>query len=242
VRLLALCCGVLSVWAATAAGRGPNRVQRLLARRPAPPPRQRVMTSPIGRGAVCVLGLAVLGWVVVGPVGALVGGPAGLALSSWLGRLESPEAAQARAEIDRDLPLALDLLAACAAAGRPPQQALSVVGRALGGSLGARFEEVTSALSMGGDPSTEWARLLSHAQLGGLARVMQRSAESGAPLADGLARLADDHRRERRTRSLMRARTVGVRVAGPLAGCFLPAFMLIGVVPTVAGSFQHLFG
>jgi len=71
---------------------------------------------------------------------------------------------------------------------------------------------------------------------------MQRSAESGAPLAEGLSRLAEDRRRERRTQTQVRARNVGVKAAGPLAACFLPAFMLVGVVPTVAGSFQRLFG
>ncbi len=71
---------------------------------------------------------------------------------------------------------------------------------------------------------------------------MERSTESGAPLADGLTRLAEDCRRERRTETQLRARKVGVKAAGPLAACFLPAFMLVGVVPTVAGSFQRLFG
>ena len=36
----------------------------------------------------------------------------------------------------------------------------------------------------------------------------------------------------------MRARTVGVKAAGPLAACSSPAFMLIGVLPTIAGGFD----
>ncbi len=69
---------------------------------------------------------------------------------------------------------------------------------------------------------------------------MLRALESGAPLADGLTRLAADRRRERNTQVQRRARTVGVKAAGPLAACFLPAFMLIGVVPTIAGAFSRL--
>jgi tight adherence protein B len=38
----------------------------------------------------------------------------------------------------------------------------------------------------------------------------------------------------------VRARQVGVLAAGPLGLCFLPAFMLIGVVPTVVGTFTDL--
>ena len=67
-----------------------------------------------------------------------------------------------------------------------------------------------------------------------------RTAESGAPLVEGLSRLAADRRRERRTQTQLRARSVGVKAAGPLAACFLPAFMLIGVVPTIAGAFSNL--
>ncbi len=194
------------------------------------------------RAGVCVSAAVLLGWVLSGPLVGLVGLPAGVLLSIWIGRLESPDAVRAREEIDRDLPLAADLLAACATAGRPPEEALVIVGRALGGALGSRLSEVTVRLSLGADPVGEWARWTRDPQLGGLGRTLQRSAESGAPLADGLARLADDHRRDRRTRTQMKARNVGVKAAGPLAACFLPAFMLVGVVPTVAGSFRHLFG
>jgi pilus assembly protein TadC len=165
----------------------------------------------------------------------------GLTLSAWVGQLESPETAREREQLDRDLPLALDLLAACSAAGRPIGHSLSVVSRAVGGTLAARFDAVSAAISLGAAPATEWERWLDDGQLGALARTMLRSAESGAPLADGLSRLADDHRRKRRTRMLVRARSVGVRAAGPLAACFLPAFLLIGVVPLVAGGFQRLF-
>jgi hypothetical protein len=37
-----------------------------------------------------------------------------------------------------------------------------------------------------------------------------------------------------------RAKTVEVRAAAPLGACFLPAFVLLGVVPLVAGLFGSL--
>jgi Flp pilus assembly protein TadB len=242
VSFVAACCVVLSVWAYARPPLAGGRIRRRLPDgRPSPSTRPSV-ESPRRRGCICAASLMLLGWVVAGPVAAIAGLPAGLVFVAWIGRLESPGVTRAREEIDRDLPLAVDLLAACAASGRPPNESLTVVRRAVGGALGHKLGEISARLALGADPAREWARSAHDPQLAGLARAMQRSAESGAPLADGLTRLAEDLRRDRRTRSQIRARNVGVKAAGPLAACFLPAFMLIGVVPTVAGSFRHLFG
>lgn len=193
------------------------------------------------RAVVCVLAAAAAGWLLVGPsLSAVCAVPVGLGLSWWLGRLESPSTTRAREEIARDLPVAVDLLAACARVGRPPDQSLAVVARAVGGAVGARLDAATARLALGADPQVEWRRMMTDAQLAPLARTMLRTLESGAPLVDGLTRLAADRRRERRASVQARARTVGVKAAGPLAVCFLPAFMLIGVVPTIAGAFTHL--
>ena len=35
-----------------------------------------------------------------------------------------------------------------------------------------------------------------------------------------------------------RARSLGVRTAAPLGLCFMPAFIVLGVVPTVIGTFS----
>jgi Flp pilus assembly protein TadB len=242
VRAVAICCAVLGAWTFAGPERGNARVGAMLRPEQLREPRRSLVDSPWPRGCLCAVSTAFLCWVIIGPVAAVAGVAAGLALSVWVGRLESPAAALAREQVERDLPLAVDLLAACATAGRPPEESLAVVRRAVGGALGARLGEISARLALGADPATEWTRCARDPQLSGLARAMQRSAESGAPLAEGLARLAEDHRRDRRTRNQMRARNVGVKAAAPLAACFLPAFMLVGVVPTVAGSFQHFFG
>lgn len=223
--------------------RGLRRLRRGDGRQPLP---AASLTSALvedarHRAVVCVLASGAAGWLVVGPsLSAVCALPVGLGLSWWLGKLESPSTTRAREEIARDLPVAVDLLAACALVGRPPDQSLAVVARAVGGALGARLDVVTSRLALGADPQVEWRRVMGDAQLAPLARTMLRTLESGAPLVDGLTRLAADRRRERRASVQARARTVGVKAAGPLAVCFLPAFMLIGVVPTIAGAFTHL--
>jgi len=59
-------------------------------------------------------------------------------------------------------------------------------------------------------------------------------ARSGTSLVDCLRVHADEARRRRREQETKRARSVGVKSVQPLALCFLPAFVLIGVVPLVA--------
>ncbi len=51
-----------------------------------------------------------------------------------------------------------------------------------------------------------------------------------------MARLAEDLRAVTRSEMEGRARAVGVKAAGPLGLCLLPAFVLVGVVPLVAGT------
>lgn len=239
---LTLCCAAASAWLWSAPGRRPRGVPRPTGptKHNAAPLKATVESAP-ARAALCAAALGILGLLLSGPAAAAVGLGMGIGLAVWIGRLEPPSVTRAREEVERDLPLAVELLAACANVGRAPEASLPAVSRAIGGALGARLDEVTARLTLGADPVAEWARLASHPQLGQLGATLVRSAQSGAPLARSLSRLAEDSRRERRTQTLLRARNVGVKAAGPLAACFLPAFMLVGVVPTVAGGFSSLF-
>jgi Flp pilus assembly protein TadB len=199
-----------------------------------------VVESPGGRLALCLAACSAAAWLLGGPLLVACGVPAGVALSWWLGRLESPTQAFEREAIARELPLAAELLAACVCVGRPVDDGLRLVSRAIGGPLGSRLDSVATRLALGADPLTEWRRASADPQLAPFARAMARTLSSGAPVADALTRLAEDRRRERRTQTQLRARNVGVKAAGPLAACFLPAFMLIGIVPTIAGAFSRL--
>lgn len=230
------------VWCLLGGGSG-GRLARLAADETAAKWTGTGLRSPVAdprlRLVLCAAACSAVGWLLSGWWAALVGLPAGVALSLWVGRLESPAEARAREEISRDLPLAADLLAACAGVGRPVDDSLHLVSRAVGGALGQRLDSLTARLELGADPLTEWRRMAGDPHLGSLARTMLRTLESGAPVVDGLTRLAQDRRRERRTETQLRARNVGVRAAAPLAACFLPAFMLVGVVPTIAGAFSN---
>jgi pilus assembly protein TadC len=192
------------------------------------------------RTLACVVGAGMVGSLVGGTVLLVLGAIAGAGVSWWVGTLEPAALAKERESIARDLPMAAELLAACALVGAPIDHALSVVADALGGPLAERLRSVVVRLELGADPAGEWRRLETDPELATLARTLVRAIESGAPPADGLSRLATDRRRDRRGVLLGRARAVGVKSAGPLAACFLPAFMLVGVVPIVVGVFSQL--
>jgi hypothetical protein len=59
---------------------------------------------------------------------------------------------------------------------------------------------------------------------------------------DALARLGEDLRAGRRAAVEERVRRIEVRAAVPLGACLLPAFVLLAVVPLVAGSVSSLLG
>ena len=69
---------------------------------------------------------------------------------------------------------------------------------------------------------------------------MARAHETGASVRTVVERLAVDLAAQRHVAAQERARTVEVRAAAPLGVCFLPAFVLLGVVPMVVGVFGSM--
>jgi hypothetical protein len=135
------------------------------------------------------------------------------------------------------LPLAADLIAACLAAGAGPREAAEAVGCSLGGPLGEALARAASELRLGGDPSGCWGRI----QPRELGRCLERAGSTGVPPVGEVSRLAAAHRAEQARAALSRARRAGVLATGPLGLCFLPAFLLVGVVPVVMGLAGAIF-
>jgi Flp pilus assembly protein TadB len=173
-------------------------------------------------------------------VGGAAGTAAGLVASAgcwWaVGRLEPPSVRRRRERLAAAVPHAVDLMAACLAAGLSPAAAVDQLAAAVDEPLATELAALGSRLRLGVDPATVWRDLARHPQLGGLGRTVSRAVESGASVADAMGRLAEDLRRLNRAAVESRARAVGVKAALPLGVCLLPAFVLVGVVPLVAGS------
>lgn len=194
----------------------------------------RWRASPWPAVALAAVATSVL---IGGPAGVLGGLLAGAATHRWISRTESGLSRRQGAEIERDLPFAVDLLVACVAAGRSPVTAVVGVADVLPGVLGDRLREASGRLALGADQERVWRDLTTDPALAPLGHTLARSARTGSSITTALARCADDLRRGRRAHADTIARGAGVRAAAPLGACFLPAFLLIGVVPTIVGAF-----
>ena len=64
----------------------------------------------------------------------------------------------------------------------------------------------------------------------------------GTPLPPILDRLADEARAQRRRNAEAAARRLPIQLSFPLVGCTLPSFVLLTVVPLMAGTFSSLRG
>ncbi|GAB2630115.1 type II secretion system F family protein [Kribbella swartbergensis] len=199
------------------------------------PRRQRPRTPRLHRLAAIAAALGLL-FLIGFPWGVPLAAAAIYVIPRALARLEPAAARRRAAQITRDLPLAVDLLAACLRAGRPPQHSLITVATAVRGPLADLFTEVAHHLALGTDPVDAWSRLRSEPTCAPFARAIDRSIRSGAPLSKTLEHLADDTRQAHHHAADQEARAIESRTALPLGLCFLPAFVLLSIVPTIADA------
>jgi Flp pilus assembly protein TadB len=106
------------------------------------------------------------------------------------------------------------------------------------GAVAEEFASLHRRLHWGVDPVSVWGSV--EGPLEPLGRSMARAHESGASVQHAVSRLAADLRGQSRERADAKARTIEVRAAAPLGLCFLPAFVLLGVVPMVVALFSSL--
>lgn len=165
---------------------------------------------------------------LVGVVGVVVVGLVGTAL--LVARLRR------RGDRPVDCALTIDLLAGCVAAGAPMAQAISAAATAAPDDLQTSLAAVARSLATGAPPATAWACLgNTSTAMAAVARVSTRGMGSGAAVAAELSGIAARERRRRRTLRQQRINRAAVWAVLPLGLCFLPAFVLVGVVPLVIG-------
>lgn len=177
--------------------------------------------------------------VVLGlPLGPLIGLGLGPIVHRSMHRLETAAARRRSAKIAAQLPTALDLMVAALEVGRPPVTAFELAAEATADPLGTELGLVAGRLAIAGDSDAVWRTLAVDRSLAPVGRAFRRAAASGMPVAHVVSGVADDLRRERRAARRERSRKVAVRTAAPLGACFLPAFFLIGIVPTIIATFR----
>jgi pilus assembly protein TadC len=182
-----------------------------------------------------VLASLLAGGATAGLLGGWLGVVAGTAASAgcWWAARRWPADRGDGSQATADLPIAVDLLAAALRTGAPPARAAEVVGAALSGPLGRRLLRVGTALRLGTPPEEAWAPLAAIPGAERVRRAAVRSADSGAAMTGALGRVAGDLRAARAAHAEAGAQRLGVLVVLPLGLCFLPAFLLTGVVPVV---------
>ena len=204
----------------------------------APRTSRRRSSSAPGLRPLAVGGVAIGAWLVVGGVvGAVVAVVAGLAARRVLAAAEGPSARRERDEVERTLPHLIDLFASTLRSGAEPVAGLAQVCAALPGPAADRLAPVVEQARWGASGIEAWRSVSEDDELAPLARAMVRSLTSGASVVQTVERLADELARESMARAEDAARRVGVAAALPLGVCLLPAFLLLGVVPTVASLF-----
>jgi Flp pilus assembly protein TadB len=199
--------------------------------------RSRGPSLPLLAGVAAGLGVALL---VPGPVAVPAGALAGLLMGRRVGRLEPAAVRRRRRALERGLPHVVDLMSALLASGAAPSVGLARVVAVVEEPLRGELASYVARLRLGRDPVSVWSAMAEHPQLGALGRALHRATQSGASVSDALSRLADDLRARRRADVEGLVRTVEVRATAPLGACLLPAFVLVGVVPLVAGSVGSL--
>jgi hypothetical protein len=146
------------------------------------------------------------------------------------------------AAIVDQLPDIVDLLTLTTSAGLPVAAAFAAIGSRPGGPLGAGLSAAAAHASRGGT-TAEALGLLAGAA-GPIARpLVDALAEHdryGTPLRPALERVAIESRLRRRRHAEEAARRLPVTLLFPLVLTVLPAFVLLTIVPLMAGSLGSL--
>ncbi len=176
------------------------------------------------------------GWCLI------FGVAAGAASFVAFGRLQAQTTARAQAKLAAELPQVCDLLVVCLEAGLPVRAAADAVAASMAGPLAVSLAAAAAKAKLGVAEERVWAEFGAEPALKRLGRELGRGAVSGVSLSVRLRALGLDARRAAAAAAETQARKVGVRSVLPLMVCFLPAFVLLGLVPIVGGMVLKLFG
>lgn len=106
--------------------------------------------------------------------------------------------------------------------------------------IAKRFGDAAQALRRGVDPETAWRPLSVDGATASVAAAALRASRTGAPASETVAKAARDLWNAAEQAAHAQLRSAVVRSAAPLALCFLPAFVLVGIVPTALGLLAQL--
>lgn len=127
----------------------------------------------------------------------------------------------------------IELFAACMRSGLSQASAVAAVASTTVGLDKETWTTVAALLRLGCAADRAWRPMAHHAALGEVAELVILSQHGGTSIAQGLERVAESVRHTAETKQQAVAERAGVLIALPLTLCFLPAFILLGLVPIV---------
>lgn len=182
-----------------------------------------------------------LGWALgADPVGtATDGGIGSLAVGAGLvllvaGRVWSDRLVAAARGADQpgvDVQVVLELVAAALRSGAGVPRALEATGAAVGGADGVVLTRAAHALVLGAVWERAWTGV--PGELDPMVRALRGAWLDGAAPGEALRAAGEEVRHERRATTRTAAARLGVRLVLPLGTCYLPAFVLVGLVPVL---------
>lgn len=126
----------------------------------------------------------------------------------------------------------IELFAACLRAGLSTHHAAQAVGRT-SRTHGHTWSHVAALLAVGVAPEQAWHQAAHEPGLAQVGRLVVASGNSGAGIASGAERITAALRADAAATATASAERAGVFISLPLALCFLPAFITLGLVPVV---------
>lgn len=165
-----------------------------------------------------------------------------LACHVLLARMEPGSVRRRRERLLMQQPEVLDLLSASLEAGAPLRGAVRQIAEIAPEPSAQMLREVDAHVGVGFSETQAWQNLRGDAVWAEVARDLARAAMTGEAVTEILRARAEAARRARHNQLAAKARTVGVKSVGPMMVCFLPAFILVGVVPIIAGTVSRFLG
>ena len=225
----------------------PRRDVMRSARQRLEPPRPRRLRrlGPRRLSIAAVVVAVLLAMAIVGPLGAGVVVTA-TAVRRRVGAIRARR--RRAAAIAAAYPELVDLLVLTIGAGCSPRQAFAVLPNVVPAVLRQGVESVAHGTASGERFADAIIRLRDTPPIGfgsiaqPLADALALADRHGTPLPPILDRLAAEAREHRRRQSEIAARQLPIRLAFPLVGCTLPSFVLLTIVPLMAGTFSSLRG
>ncbi|WKD62186.1 Bacterial type II secretion system protein F domain protein [Corynebacterium ciconiae DSM 44920] len=135
----------------------------------------------------------------------------------------------------------IELLAACISGGMSHAAAVSAVASVAVAADRQLWDTVAALLRLGCSAEKSWQPLLGHSVLAPVAELAVMSSRGGTSIASGLDRIAASVRHTAETSQRATAERAGVIIAIPLAVCFLPAFLILGLVPIIVDIASTIF-